>query len=108
MLQRQVPIFGGGHEDGDGLLRFDVHVIVLSRGVRTVRPSSMVIRRVETHGLIVGRQPVENFLLTKRGSWKQAGSQDGEKGLDFEVSHNTFIGARRAVLSKIFESKRRV
>src|SRR5215472_11899700 len=101
MLKRDVPVLGRGHEDGDGPLRLDVHVIVLSGRVRTVCARGMIILRVEAYRLIVGRQPVENFLLTERGSRKQARSQDREKNRSFVVSHNTFIGARRPLSGKI-------
>src|SRR5579872_1902025 len=99
MLQRLVPVALGSHENRDRLFRLDIHMIVLARSVRTVRPRRMIIPRIQPHTLVVRRQPVENpWLLPIARPGKRPHQQNPENRLPrlvflgiSSVSHSTSI-----------------
>src|SRR5712692_7283646 len=66
MLQRLVPILGGRQKYRNRLLRLDIHLDIAAIRERTISQPSVIVRGVQTHTLVIARQPIENSLLPKQ------------------------------------------
>lgn len=77
MLDGLVPVGLGGHCNGHGEIRLNVHVDVATLRARMKGVAGVVVGRVEADGLVGSGSPIENSLLGGCGA-----SQNGRKQQD--------------------------
>src|SRR6266849_892362 len=97
VLQSLVPVLRARQKYRDGLLRLEVHMNVAAIRARMVSAPGMIIRGVQPHALVVGREPIENFLLCEGRLRGHAYRQECENGCDFCSFHSNSIGTRHTL-----------
>ncbi len=92
VLQRQVPIRGGGQKYRNWQLGLDIHLNIAAVRERTISQARVIVRGVEPHALVIAREPAKNSLLAKRRSGESTSQNKREKEGRFAVFHGNSIG----------------